>query len=294
MAEIPEKIYKNIRRLQISSNHIANDLLVGAYRSYFRGKGMEFKEVREYQPGDEVRSIDWNVTARYQRPYVKTFHEERELTVHIMMDVSTSLQFGGNSVLKRERLAEVGALIAFAALQNNDKVGLILFSDGVEKYIPPKKGMHHVLRIIREMLVYKTVKQGTNLKEALIFLGKVQKRAGICFLLSDFLCETNAHDFNLIAKKNDLIAVEITDAYETVLPNLNVLTVMDLETGQEGVFNTNSPGLQQVLKQMQEERGKKLLTLVKREKGGLMTLRTDQDFVPIIRKFFKMRKRQIR
>ena len=139
MAQLPEKLYKNIRRIQITSNQIANDLLAGAYRSYFRGRGMEFKEVREYEPGDEIRSIDWNVTARYQRPYVKTFHEERELTVNLMMDVSSSLQFGGKTISKRELLTQVGALFAFAALQNNDKIGLLLFSDGVESIFRRRK-----------------------------------------------------------------------------------------------------------------------------------------------------------
>lgn len=294
MTDISEKIYRSIRRIQINSRRIANDLLVGAYRSYFRGRGMEFKEVREFQQGDEIRAIDWNVTARYQKPYVKTFHEERELTVILMMDVSSSLEFGGKTISKRELLAEAGALFAFAALQNNDKVGLILFSDGVEKYIPPQKGMRHVLRIIREMLVYRPQKSGTNLKEALSFLGKVQKRAGICFLISDFLCENYAHELTLISKKDDLIAIEVADPYELDFPNLNILTVMGLESGKKRTLNTKDPHLQQILFQIQEERGKKLFSLIKRIKGGLIRLRTDQEYVPIIRQFFKMRKRNFK
>lgn len=292
--DFPEKLYKNIRRIQISSNRIANDLLAGAYRSYFRGRGMEFKEVREFQDGDDVRSIDWNVTARYNRPYVKTFHEERELTVNLMVDVSSSLQFGGKGISKRELLAEVGALFAFAALQNNDKIGLILFSDGVEKYVPPQKGLKHVLRIIREMIVYEPRKQGTNLKEALAFLGKVQKRAGICFLISDFLCENYAHEIRLITKKQDLVAIEVVDSYESGFPNLNILTVMDLETGNAAIVNTKDLAIVRILQEIQEERSKKLHSLIKQVKGGFMKIRTDQEFVPIIRQFFKMRKRQIK
>lgn len=292
MADIPEKLYKTIRRIQINSNQIANDLLVGAYRSYFRGKGMEFKEIREYLPGDEIRSIDWNVTARYNHPYVKTFHEERELTVILMMDLSSSLEFGGKIQSKRELLAEAGALFAFAALQNNDKVGLILFSEGVEKYIPPQKGMRHILRIVREMLVFKPLKHRTNLKEALTFLGKVQKRSGICFLISDFFCENYAHELNLIAKKDDLIAVEVLDSYECSLPNLNILNVMDLETGNTVAVDTQNPVIQHIFQEIQDDRSKKLDTLIKRVKGGYISLRTDQEYVPLIRKFFKLRKRR--
>lgn len=294
MADIPEKLYKSIRRIQINSHHIADDLLVGAYRSYFRGRGMELKEVREFQQGDEERAIDWNVTARYQRPFVKMFHEERELTVMLLVDVSSSLQFGGKTISKRELLADAGALFAFAALKNNDKVGLILFAGKVEKYIPPKKGMRHTLRIVREMLAFEPHTTGTNLKEALTFLGKVQKRSGICFLISDFLCDQFTHELTLISKKDDLIAIKVSDPQETEIQNLNILNVKDLETGNFRTFSTHDPKIKKIFNQIAEERGKKLYSLIKRIKGGLIELSTDQDYVPPIRRFFKMRKRNIR
>jgi len=215
---IPKELLKQIRRIQIRTSHLVNDVLAGQYESVFKGQGMEFKEVREYQPGDDIRSIDWNVTARTGRPFVKLFTEERELTVMLVVDVSGSGIFGSQEKLKNEMAAELCALLAFSAIKNNDKVGLIMFTGDVEKYVPPKKGRPHVLRVIREVLYYEPVNRGTDLVAALEFLNRVTTRRCVVFLVSDFMAEGYEKVLRVVSKRHDVIAVTITDPREEALP----------------------------------------------------------------------------
>lgn len=289
MAEIEPHVFKTIRRIQIISTQLANDILAGAYRSAFKGRGMEFEEVREYQPGDEVRSIDWNVTARMSHPYVKNFREERDITVILVVDVSASSRFGGRQATKSELIAEIGALLAFSAIKNNDKVGLLLFSNIVEKYIPPRKGTRHVLRLIRELLVFQPEQRGSDLKMALSFLGKVLTRSGICFLISDFFCGEYAHEISLMAKRHDLISICVSDPYEHDFPNIGLANLTDLETEETAVIDTAFPPLQEHFKKAVEKRFAYHRDLMKRIGAGFINIGTDQSYLPAIHKFFRLR-----
>lgn len=280
---------KTIRQIQFLSTHLAEDVLAGAYRSAFKGRGMEFEEVREYQPGDEVRSIDWNVTARMNRPYVKNFREERDLTVHLLVDVSASTRFGSHYGLKSTLIAEIGAVLAFSAIKNNDRIGLILFTDEVEKYIPPRKGTRHVLRLIRELLAFKPQRKGSDVGKALAFFGKVQRKVSICFLLSDFICPDYAHEAAIVALHHDLVALYIRDAQEKAFPNIGLAQLSDLETGKEAFIDTSSHALQQSVK---EKSANDLLhhkQLIKKLGAGFIEIATDQPFMRPLRMFFKMR-----
>lgn len=280
MGELSQDIVKKIRNIQMTTTRLADDMMAGAWHSAFKGRGMEFEEVREYQNGDDIRTIDWNVSARMNHPYVKVFSEERELTVLLIVDVSASSNFGGKQQLKRDLIAEVGAVIAFSAIKNNDKIGLVLFSDQVEKYIPPKKGTRHVLRSIRELLAYQPQHTGTDLKKALEFVGKVQKKKAICFILSDFLCDIPENALNLIAKHHDLVAVSVTDPYEAELPKINLLELKDLETGISTTVDTNT---------LHIKRSDQLEAITKKIKAGLIHLSTDEPYLKALRHFFKQR-----
>lgn len=289
MAAIAPDLFKTIRRIEIVSTQLANDILAGAYRSAFKGRGMEFEEVREYQPGDEIRTIDWNVTARMSNPFVKIFREERDITVILVVDVSGSSRFGGRNGLKSELIAEIGAVLAFSAIKNNDKVGLILFTDIVEKYVPPRKGTRHVLRIIRELLAFEPQQRGSNLKGALSFLGKVQSKPGICFLISDFLCSDYAHEAAIIAKKHDLISISVSDPYEHSFPQLGLVHVADLETGQTTLVDAAFPSFQKEFQRKTTERLAKQKQLMGKIGAGFIDIRTDQPYLAELRKFFKLR-----
>ncbi len=280
MGELSQDIVKKIRNIQMTTTQLADAMMAGAWHSAFKGRGMEFEEVREYQNGDDIRTIDWNVSARMNHPYVKVFGEERELTVLLIVDVSASSNFGGINQLKRDLIAEVGAVLAFSAIKNNDKIGLILFSDQIEKYIPPKKGTRHVLRSIRELLAYQPRHKGTDLKKALEFVGTVQKKKAICFLLSDFLCPIPEKALNLIAQHHDLVAISVTDPYESELPKMDLLQLKDLETGSFATIDTNTARIR---------KNKKLETLVKKIKAGMIHLRTDEPYLKPLRQFFKQR-----
>ena len=240
MPAISSELFEKIRRIEIITTHLAEDVLSGAYRSAFKGKGMEFEEVREYMPGDDIRTIDWNVTARMNTPYVKSFREERETTVNLVVDISSSTAFGSQSNLKSDLIAEIAAVIAFSAIKNNDKIALILFSDKVEKYIPPRKGTRHVIRIIRELLTYKTERKATAIAGALSFLGTVQQRPGICFLISDFIAPDFSHEASLTAKRHDLVPIMIRDPAEKTFPDMGLTTLVDLESGTSRVVDTSS------------------------------------------------------
>ncbi len=236
---IPKELAKQIRYIQIITRRAVNASLAGEYSSVFKGRGMEFDEVREYQPGDEIRTIDWNVTARTGHPFVKRYVEERELTVLFAVDISASGGFGSTAKKKSEVAAELCALLAFSAIKNNDKVGMLLFSEGVELFIPPKKGVAHVLRIIREVLYYKPRKKGTDIGNALEFMAKVMRRQGVIFMISDFLSPDFSKPLGLLARKHDMIAISVNDRREFELPALGLVELCDAETGETILVDTS-------------------------------------------------------
>ncbi|KIA76568.1 hypothetical protein DB43_AB00330 [Parachlamydia acanthamoebae] len=281
------ELFKKIRRIQIQTTHLAEDILAGAYHSAFKGKGMEFEEVREYQPGDEIRHIDWNVTARMDHPYVKNFKEEREITVILLVDISSSSRFGSQNLLKSELIAEIGAVLAFSAIKNQDRVGSILFSDQIESYLSPKKGSRHVLRVVRDLLVFIPQHQGTDLGAALAFLGKVQRKSAICFLISDFLTTGYEHQAKLIAQGHDLISICIRDPHEESFPNLGLLNMKDLESKSEALVDSNQNT--DKLRVEAEKRLKDAQFFMKTIGADFVEIRTDQPYIPILRKFFKIR-----
>ncbi len=235
---IPREILKKIRQIEIRTRRLVTERTAGQYHSVFKGQGMNFEEVREYQPGDDVRAIDWNVTARMNHPFVKKFVEERELTVMLVVDASGSGRFGSGEQSKRELAAEVASVLAFSAIRNNDKVGLILFTDAVEKFIPPKKGRHHVLRVIREILFFEPLRRGTDLGLALDFLNRVTTHRAVTVVLSDFLAPTPVALLRQTVRRHDLVAVRITDRFERELPALGRLVLEDAETGEVVEVNT--------------------------------------------------------
>lgn len=237
---IPRELLRKIRRIEIRTSHSVNDLFAGQYHSAFKGRGMEFEEVREYQPGDDIRSIDWNVTARQGRPFIKLFREERELTVLLLVDISRSHLFGSAGQAKRELATELGATLAFSAIKNNDKVGLMCFSDRIEKFVPPQKGAQHVLRVIRELLVQESTGRGTDIGMALTHLDRVTRRRAVVFLISDFQDEGFAVHMRAAKRRHDLIPVVISDAREREMPNVGLLELADLESGRTVLVDTAS------------------------------------------------------
>lgn len=290
MPTLTKDLVKKIRRIQLQSNRLAQDLLAGAYHSAFKGQGMEFDDVREYQPGDDVRTIDWNVTARMDHPYVKSFKEERELTVLLAVDVSASTLFGSTHESKNELIAEIGAVLAFSAIRNNDKIGLVLFSDKIEKYITPKKGLRHVLRIIRELLIFKPADSKTDINQALQFLNKVQKRTAICFLLSDFMAPVDKRPLALLAKHHDLILLRLTDPWERELPKGYFISARDLETGKEYLVDSSDEKIRNTYKEEGQRSRSHLNSIVNQIGGQLIDLHTDQPYLLELQKFFKVRK----
>ena len=235
-----KELLKKVRKIEIKTRRLSDNIFGGEYHSTFKGRGMTFSEVRQYQYGDDVRSIDWNVTARYNEPFVKVFEEERELTLMLMIDISGSELFGTQGQFKREELTEIAATLSFSAMQNNDKVGMILFSDQVELFIPPKKGRSHVLRIIRELLEFKPQSQKTSISNALEFLSGVMKKKAIVFMMSDFMDSGYEKTLRIVAKKHDLTGIRIYDRYEENMPNIGLVPMLDNETGQIAWVNTQS------------------------------------------------------
>lgn len=286
-----QDLFAKIRRIQMLSTQLANDIFAGAYRSIFKGRGMEFEEVREYQPGDEVRYIDWNVTARMNSPFVKNFREEREIAVMLVIDVSGSTHFGSQEA-KSDLIAELSAVLAFSAIKNQDKVGLILFSDGVEKYLPPRKGTRHVLRVIREILAYQPQQRSSDIKSALSFLGKIPSHRGICFLISDFICPDYSHEAALIAKKYDLIAISMTDPHENHFPEIGFAHIADLESGQHTIVNTASDAIQNHFPTVAMARIDNNRRLMQKIGADFIDIRTNQPFLPEMTKFFKLREKR--
>ena len=286
-------IIKKVQRVQIVANRTVNELFAGQYKSVFRGQGMEFDEVREYQPGDEVRSIDWNVTARMGEPYVKRFREERELTVIFLVDLSASGAFGSTAKLKNEVSAELCALLAFAAIKNNDKVGLIVFTDCIELFIPPAKGTSHVLRLIRELLNFRPRQTRTNIAEGLDYLGRVVSKRAVVFLVSDFLGEAFEKPMRVLSKRHDLIAVSVTDPREIRLPNVGLIELEDAETGETLVIDTGSATVRKRYEGLGAERGARLRELFRAMGVDQVEVLTHEDYVRTLVRFFRTRERRM-
>lgn len=294
MGKASIQVLKKIRRIQIMTTKLAEDLLAGAYLSAFKGKGMEFEDVRGYQNGDEIRHIDWKVTARMNAPFVKNFREEREINVTLVVDVSGSAEFGSTHVLKSDLIAEIAAVIAFSAIKNHDKIGLILFSDKIEKYIPPKTGTRHVLHLILELLCYQPKSHGTNIANVLNFIGNVSRKSDVYFLISDFMCKNFSEEAALIAKKCDLIAIGLTDPHEITLPRLGLTTFTDLETKESMLCDLSNQDLRSHYMDLALSRIKAVKALMSKINAGFIDIRTDKPYMAEIIKFFKIRGRKRR
>ena len=290
---IPLEIIKKVRQIEIRTNRIVNSLLGGAYHSAFKGRGMEFEEVREYQPGDEIRQIDWNVTARTGAPFVKLYREERELTVVVLVDVSPSDQFGTGAQQKNELAAEFSAVIAFSAIRNNDKVGLVLFTDEVEMYIPPKKGKKHVLRVIRELLTYEPKSRGTDIAEALRFLAQVTRRRSTIFLISDFIAADYEKSLAAVKSKHDVIAVRTSDPREVEFPDVGLVTLEDAETGEIMVIDSRSARIRNLFEsRVQEERSRQDHFLRSLNVDEL-EIRTGKEYINELTNLFRLREKKM-
>ena len=289
---IPQEIMTQIRRIQIRTSRMVKDLLAGQYESVFRGQGMEFREAREYVPGDDVRMIDANVSARTGVPHVKLLAEERELTVLLVVDASASGQFGSISRFKTDLAAEVCAVLAFSATQNNDKVGLIIFTDDVELYVPPSKGRKHVLRVIREVLYFAPKGKATNIPAALHFLNRVTRRRAVVFLVSDFLAEDYENPLRIANSRHDVIAVTISDPREEVLPDVGLVSVRDVETGRETLVNTRDRKVRERYAREAQRRVREREQVFQRTRVDAIRVRTDRSYVPELFRFFRMRERR--
>jgi len=287
------EVLKKIRALEIKTKGLVQTVFAGDYHSVFKGRGMNFEDVREYQPGDEIRAIDWNVTARLGTAYVKKFTEERELTVVLVVDVSASGSFGSVSQSKRELAAEVACLLAFSAIRNNDKVGLLLFSDRVELFIPPKKGRSHTLRIIREILFFEPAGRGTAPALALDYLNKVVTRRAVVFFISDFQTGDFSRELSVSGRRHDFIAVHIQDQREEVLPNVGIITLEDAETGEQIEINTADRTTRTRFSALAEASRAELNQTLRRNSIDAISLRTGEDYLPALRSFFKQRERRL-
>ena len=284
-------LLKKVRQIEIKTRGLSSNIFAGEYHSAFKGRGMTFSEVREYQYGDDIRDIEWNVTARFGKPYIKVFEEERELTVMLLVDVSGSLDFGSVKQFKRDMVTEIAATLAFSAIQNNDKIGVIFFSDKIEKFIPPKKGRKHILYIIRELLDYKPESQRTNVAYALEYLTRAIKRRCIAFVLSDFL---DQHPFqqplSIAAHKHDVVAIQVYDKRVAELPNIGLLKVHDAETGEEQVIDTSSKAVREAQARWWKQQTMRLKDTFSRSQVDAVSVRTDQDYVSVLRGLFASRK----
>ncbi len=284
-----KELLKKVRKIEIKTRRLSDHVFGGEYHSTFKGRGMTFSEVRQYQFGDDVRSIDWNVTARYNEPFVKVFEEERELTMMLMVDVSGSELFGTTNQFKKEVVTEISATLAFSALQNNDKVGLILFSDQVELFIPPKKGKSHVLRIIRELLEFKPQSHETDITEALKFLTNVMKKKAIVFMLSDFIAEDYDTTLRIVGNKHDVTGIRIYDEKETFIPNLGMIQVEDAETGGVRLINTSSKKVRNSYGQYYKEHVAYFNDAFTKSGSGTLSCRVDESYVKKLLGYFKRR-----
>ena len=283
-------ILKRVRQIEIKTRGLSSNIFAGQYHSAFKGKGMSFSEVREYQYGDDVRDIDWNVTARQNKPYIKVFEEERELTVMLLIDVSNSLDFGSVKQMKKDMVTEIAATLAFSAIQNNDKIGVIFFSDRIEKFIPPKKGRKHILYIIRELLDFKPESKRTNIKMAVEYLTNVIKKRCVTFMLSDFIDDNDYRNALTIAnRKHDIVAIQVYDRRLAELPDVGLMKVRDAETGHEQWIDTSSAKLRNAHHAWWKERQMRLAETFTKSNVDSVSVRTDQDYVKSLLNLFAKR-----
>jgi uncharacterized protein (DUF58 family) len=290
---IPKEVLENVRRIEIKTQSIVKDIIAGDYQSVFKGHGMEFSEVRTYIEGDDIRTIDWNVTARTGEPYVKKYIEERELTVMLVVDASASGNFGTIKQMKAEMAVELCALLAFSAIKNNDRVGLIIFTSEVEKFIPPKKGKNHVLRVIRELLYFQPENTGTNINEAVNFLSQVQRKKAVVFFVSDFMSSDFESPFHVAAKRYDMIAVSVFDPRERELSNAGFIEMRDPETGKAILVDSSSKAFRQKFSQEGEQRRVALKTLFRSIGMDLIEISTETGYVEPLVRFFKEREKTL-
>lgn len=283
------EILKKVRKIEIKTKGLSKHIFSGEYHSAFKGRGMSFSEVRDYQYGDDVRNIDWNVTARTGDPHIKVFEEDRELTVMLLIDISRSSFFGSARQFKSELIAEIAAVIAFSAINNNDKVGAILFTDQVEKYIPPKKGKKHILRIIREIIYFEPQSRGTDFSEALIYLNNILKKRSICFVLSDFVTRDYESSLRVAGKRHDIIGLQIYDPIEAELPNLGLLDTIDVETGERVILDSGSASVREKYKLHFDQHAQYYNDIFNRCRCDHISINTVDDYVKKLLQFFKRR-----
>jgi uncharacterized protein (DUF58 family) len=286
---IPQDLLKKVRRIELRTSRLVDDVLAGGYHSAFRGLGMEFEEVRQYQIGDDVRTIDWNVSARYGEPYVKLYREERELTVILLVDISGSQHFGTHVQFKNELVAEICATLSISAIRNNDKVGLICFTDRIEAYIPPRKGSKHVLRVIRELLATEPEGKGTDIGAALEFLNKVQKKRSIVFLVSDMQDSQWQKPLQIANRRHDVVAVSTNDIAETKLPKAGLLRIENPETGETSIIDTTSKRVRRAWNQLANESQIAIEQTLRRSRVDQIKVKTGEPFTNALRQFFKKR-----
>jgi len=283
------ELLKKVRKIEIKTRGLSNHIFAGEYHSAFKGRGMAFSEVREYQYGDDIRNIDWNVTARFSHPYIKIFEEERELTVMLLIDLSDSKEFGTQKMLKRELMTELSAVLSFSAIQNNDKIGVIFFSDKIEKYIPPKKGRKHILRIIRELIDLRPENRGTNISEALRYLSNIQKKRATAFIISDFIDEGFSDALRIANYKHDVIALQLCDIREKELPNVGLIKLRDAETNRNIWVDTSNKKIREQYKKNWLDAEKELSETFTKLGVDSAKICTDKDYVKPLLKLFKQR-----
>ncbi|SFD36168.1 DUF58 domain-containing protein [Flavobacterium phragmitis] len=284
-----KELLKKVRKIEIKTKRLSNHIFSGEYHSSFKGRGMTFSEVRQYQYGDDIRNIDWNVTARYNEAHVKVFEEERELTMVLMVDISGSESFGSKNQFKKDIVTEIAATMAFSATQNNDKIGLILFSDTVELYIPPKKGRSHVLRIIRELIEFEPKSHKTDIAQALKFLSGTQKKKAIIFMISDFMSDSYEHTLKIASKKHDITGVRVYDIREEKIPNLGMVTMLDAETGKLQLVDTSSKTVRMNYEKHYQEKLNYFKDSFRKSGAGIVNTRVDENYVTKLLGYFKSR-----
>lgn len=282
-----KELLKKVRKIEIKTRRLSNHIFGGEYHSTFKGRGMTFSEVRQYQYGDDIRAIDWNVTARYNEPYVKVFEEERELTMMLVVDISGSEFFGTTEQFKKDTVTEIAATLAFSAIQNNDKVGLILFSDQVELYIPPKKGKSHVLRIIRELIEFQPKSKQTNISEALKFLSNIMKKKAIVFMLSDFMDDDYERTLKIVGNKHDVTGIRVYDKHDEEIPNLGMVQMLDAETGKTHLVNTSSKTVRTQYKANALRLADYFENTFTKSGAGTISTRVDESYVRKLLGYFK-------
>ncbi len=282
-------LLKKVRKIEIKTRRLSDHIFSGEYHTSFKGRGMTFSEVRPYQYGDDIRAIDWNVTARYNEAHVKVFEEERELTMMLMVDISGSESFGSKSQFKKDIVTEIAATMAFSATQNNDKIGLILFSDQIELYIPPKKGRSHVLRIIRELIEFEPKSNKTDIAQALKFLSSTQKKKAIVFVISDFISEDYEHTLKIASKKHDITGIRVYDIREEKMPNLGMVSMLDAETGETQLINTGSKSVRINYEKYYQEKVKYFKETFSKSGAGVVNTRVDESYVTKLLGYFKSR-----